>query len=75
MKILDEIFPTPLECSHRCFQRTMQVIQEIKKISKEEKAQKVLIVSHNRVLKYIVGRFTAGKAQSLLNCEIRHVIL
>jgi hypothetical protein len=31
-------------------------------------AERILVVSHNRVLKYLDGRFSKGKATSFENC-------
>ena len=68
MHILDQIFPTPLEGSRPCFARTVTGIDMIKRISLEHKAHRIFILSHNRVLKYIMGKDCGGKAESFGNC-------
>lgn len=74
MKILESIFPTPLENSERCFGRAMLALEIMKEIIQREKGTKVLLVSHNRILKYLDGRFSKGRATSFGNCEIRKLI-
>ena len=32
MKLLEYIFPTPLECSERCFDRAMRALERMKEI-------------------------------------------
>lgn len=34
-------------------------------------AERILVVSHNRVLKYLDGRFARANATSFENCEMR----
>lgn len=64
MSILKKIFPTPLENRDRCFSRALEGLELMKEIVLREKAQKVLMVSHNRILKYLDGRFAKGRVQS-----------
>ena len=46
----------------------MKVISQIKKICLAETYSKIIIVSHNRILKYIWGRGEGGKVRGLTNC-------
>jgi len=64
LKVLEEIFPTPLESSERCFKRAMKAMERMKQISEEIEASKILVVSHNRILKYMDGRYNKGRAPS-----------
>lgn len=49
----------------------MEAIKIIKNLCLENKWEKILIVSHNRILKYVSGRENGGKVPGLANCEIR----
>lgn len=71
LKILDQVFPEPLEHRDLCYRRSMESISAIKDICRREGLNKVLVVSHNRVLKYISGRETKGRVPGLANCEVR----
>jgi hypothetical protein len=46
----------------------------MKQHSNRLRAERILVVSHNRVLKYLDGRFSKGKATSFENCEMRKLI-
>lgn len=70
---MEKIFPTPLESSERCFNRAMKALERMKEITEEVEASKVLVVSHNRILKYMDGRYNKGRAPSFENCEIRRL--
>ena len=62
------IFPTPLENSERCFNRAMEALERIKEIVEKGGYRSILVVSHNRILKYLDGRFSKGRATSFENC-------
>lgn len=68
MKILENIFPTPLENSQRCFNRAMRALDRMKELVEENGARKILVFSHNRILKYMDGRFSKGRGSSFENC-------
>jgi len=40
----------------------------MKQHSDRLRAERILVVSHNRVLKYLDGRFSKGKVTSFENC-------
>jgi hypothetical protein len=64
MGILHKIFPVPLENSDRCFDRSLRALELMKLHRTRLQAERILVVSHNRVLKYLDGRFAKGKATS-----------
>lgn len=64
MGILRKIFPVPLESSERCFDRSLRALELMKHHTSRLQAERILVVSHNRVLKYLDGRFAKGKATS-----------
>ena len=74
LRLLKDTFPTPLESSERCFGRAMRSLDIIKELSDQLEAKSILIVSHNRILKYFCGRFNKGRASRLANCEMREMM-
>jgi hypothetical protein len=43
-------------------------LEIMKRITDKLQAKKVLVVSHNRILKYLDGRFSKGRGISFQNC-------
>lgn len=74
MFILESIFPTPLESSERCFGRSQRALEIIKDIMKNLKASRAMVVSHNRILRYMDGRHCNGRSNRFENCEIRNIL-
>lgn len=71
LRALDIVFPQPLEHRDLCYRRSMEAVGTIKDICRRRGFHRVLVVSHNRILKYVSGREDKGRVPGLANCEVR----
>ena len=46
----------------------MRALDRMKEIVDDTKVEKVLVFSHNRVLRYIDGRYNKGRGRCFENC-------